>query len=427
VFVLLLTDRSRAAAVNASCLGLLVAAIIYQGGFQLIIVMALATLLTILALEGFALIRIDGERVIVCALLGALLALAITAPKLYAVFALMRFFPRETADIYTTGLLQAFAGLGAQFALVMPAAPLMWISGIDLMGLTGAMMRLIGAGERMGLWEFDTGISPVLIVCLVAGVVWLIRNRAAVKLDSRQRYALIATIAAAWLAMEMTLARGLVYPLIQQLPVMRSLHVNVRFAAVFILPLCTIGALALDRLRPRSALVWTALALSTVSPAAYLLLPAQSHQRTFDVAQSIDVYRRIAAGDRFPVTAIADVGDAEALATGASSLRVYEPLFGYANEVFLPQLTVGSTSLIRDGRYNITNPSGLVFPELNELNVFSRVLADDSANFHAFVERRQPAWRVPPIHAQLVMLSLAATVLALAGALLRLRSPRAAQ
>jgi hypothetical protein len=416
LLLIVLVDRARNAWANGATIGLTIAAIIFHSGFHLMIVLALSLLLTLVALDACGLLRVNLARVSATAIGGIAVALAITAPKLHAVAALMRQFPREAADVYDAGLLQALAGFVAQLSLVMIVTPVMWVLRLDLSQVSSALMKLTGASPRMGIWEVDTAVSPIVLLCLIAGAALAVTKRSSRPFDGRRRYAIGALVALTWVLVEMTLARGLVYPLIQPLPVMRSLHVNVRFAAVFILPMAILGAAVFDRwLRSggRPNLARVALVAAVLAPVSYLLLPARSHFRTFDISRSLETDRRIRAGKPFTVSRIVELDDADALAGGGSSLRPYEPLFGYALETFQPTVVPGDVSAVRDGRFNLTNPASLVFPEINNLRPFDRISAGEGDALAAFTRRGLSPWRVPSLHGTLVLLSWATIVAAL--------------
>jgi hypothetical protein len=413
--LLILVDRERPLLLSVALFGLLTAAIVLHSGFHLIILLALSALVALLLVEASGLRRLDVARITYCALGGVGVGLVIAAPKLHAVLALMRQFPREAADVYDAGMLQALAGFAAQFGLVMTATPLLWLARLDMTTLSTALMKLTGAHARMGMWEIDTAVSPVLIVAVAAAALAAVSDGNITRAwrDPRQRIAIVALLALSWIILEMTLARGIIYPAIQRLPVMRSLHVNVRFAAVWLLPLAIIGAAMFDRwcrtgLRPRVA--WLALGVAVIAPATYLVLPAHLHFRTFDVGGSIETDRRMRGGETFNVTNVMDLDDAAALSAGASSLRPYEPLFGYALETFQPQVTIGSVFTVRDGRFNMTHPASLVFPDSNNIRPFTRISEDEREALTAFTARRQPGWTVPGMHYYLVWLSLLTTI-----------------
>jgi hypothetical protein len=65
----------------------------------------------------------------------------------------------------------------------------------------------------------------------------------------------------------------------------------------------------------------------------------------------------------------------------------------------------GEVSAVRDGRFNLTNPASLVFPEINNLRPFDRISAGEGGALAAFTTRGVPPWRVPALHGTLVLLS----------------------
>lgn len=87
--------------------------------------------------------------------------------------------------------------------------------------------------------------------------------------------------------------------------------------------------------------------------------------------------------------------DISGLRTGCSSLRCYEPLFGYQGERIHSTLKIGATSEVHDGRFNLNHPGCLLYPEYFHCKAWDRIPADDGANFAAFREGRVPSWGVP--------------------------------
>jgi hypothetical protein len=398
-----LIDARRPAMVNGALLAFVAAMMLYQGGFYLLIILGLSMALTLPVLAFYRTSLIDWRRISTIAGVALLLFAGIGAPKAYATMSFMRQFPREAADVYPIGLLQALAGFVAQLTGAMVIAPLLALLRMDPSRVSGALMKLTGADVRSGVWEMDTGLSPVLIVVLAIGLAWLARDFRAhgwPKLQPAQKRALALLAVGTWIAIEATLARGFIYPFLKQLPVLSSLHVNHRLAAAFILPLSIIGAILIDRWQGRSrrqAWTWVLMVTSAFSPAAFLLLPAQTHLRTFDVTASIEASRLARDGDHFEVAAIVDGDDAAALVARGSSLQPYEPLFGYVNETFTPQVHAGDVHDATGGFLNMTNPASLVFPEINGVRPFDRIAVSERDKLDAFVARRQPEWKVPTV------------------------------
>lgn len=412
-------DRRRAMAANGSIVALVAAAMLYQAGFFTLVLLALSLLLTLLVIELLRRGQVTPARLAGVLAIGAPLAAVMCAPKIYATLALMSHFPRLAADVFEIGPLQALAGLAAQLIGPMTAVPVLLLTGLDPTYVSTALLKLTGASVRVGMWEVDAGLSPVLLVFLAAGAIGAARTVARdgiPAVDRRTKWIVAALIVTTWMTIEMTLARGLVYPLLRHLPILSSLHVNHRYAAAFIMPLVIVGALVIDRWSATAGrrFQMAALTLALAAPFAYLAFPARVHLRTFDMTQSRADWSRIRSGERFPVARIEHVDDHDALSRHASSALPYEPLFGYVLEAFTPQFQVGDVHQVGGGAFNMTNPASLVFPELNGLRPFDRIAATDAPSLEAFIERRQPAaWRVPALFSilnTLALVTLAASV-----------------
>ncbi len=428
VLLAALTDTRRSVAVNGSLAALTLGAMVFQAGIYLIILLALSVALTVPVLILIDPRLVNLRRVASTAIVGGGLALAIAGAKIHAVLSFMKHFPREVSDVYDIGWPQALAGLGAQLVGAMVIVPVVALAGFDPAVVAAGYSRITGASVQVGMWELDTGVSPVLSLCLavaIARFVGKLSTRGLPPLDRGRIVALAVIGLMTWVLIEAALARGLVYPYLKTLPILRSLHVNHRAASVFILPLAIAGAVVIDRWQAagaRRGVAIAALLLALACPAAYLLLPAHVHQRTFDVRPSIELARDIRAGRTFEVETIAEVPDAEALAQRASSYRPYEPLFGYGLETFAAEIRPGPIRDLGDGHFNLTHPASLVFPEANGLRVFERIPAGDREALDTFAARRQPHWRVPRLQVWLngvALVALVATLLILANGWLR--------
>ena len=313
--------------------------------------------------------------------------------------------------MYDASLLQALAGLGVQLVGAMVLAPAVLLAGRDPEDLAADFTWITGA--QFGMWEIDTGLSPVLLVCLTAAAVQLAASpqaRATFRRDRRQKLALAATVVIVWVLVEATLARGLVYPGLKSLPILKSLHVNPRVAATFILPLSIVGAVWVNQWQTspvRRRLTLAAIAVAIACPTIYLLLPGKIQQRNFDLRPSLELAGAIREGAPLPVTRIVTLPDSDALIAGGSSYRPYEPLFGYGLETFAGEILPGDVRHIRDGHFNMTHPASLVFPEENGLRVFERIPTSDQGGLEAFAARRQPSWRLPARQAWLNAIAIA--------------------
>jgi hypothetical protein len=332
---------------------------------------------------------------------GTALALLIAAPKIAATLTLMRHFPRAIHDIYNVSVFEALAGLAAQLFGVMSVTPLLAITGVDINLVPRALWKLTGVERRYGMWELDTGL-PIVVMVGVAAALWRVMT-AATRLRSPVRASIdvrgvVLLAMVTWMVIELTLARGIVFAGLKQLPVLSSLHVNQRFAAAFILPLILIASAEFERWRSSASLrevVPLFLFVAALSPLTYFAFPPQIHFRSFDTGPSTAVAEQIRRGAGMPVERIADLADAATFAAGASSYIPYEPLFGYDLVTFTPTTWTGRIDEVRDGAFNLTNPSTLVYPELNGGVPFDRIAITDRAALETFAARGQPAWALP--------------------------------
>ena len=407
-----LANRTRTVLANACLTALCVAMIAYQAGFYLMFIVA-GTL--VVCAEVVYLLdrrRIDWTRAARAGAVAVPLSIAMAAPKILAMQALMGRFPREMADTYPVGVLHGLVGFAAQLAGGMTMIPAMIAVGLPAQKLDGALIKLTGSSFH--LWELDTGLSPVLAAVLLIGLIRFAisaRTRGLPPVPPGTAPMLIALGVTVWLVIEATLAKGFVYPVLRQLPVLRSMHVNSRFAAIFILPLTIVGAALLHRWygkRPPATQVAAVLCVALASPFIYLALPHGTYLWYFDLTQSVRDHERIRHGERFPVTRIDDIYDFQTFSTQSSSLHPYEPMFGYFLETFAPSTRVGGIYQEQDGRLNMTNPASFVFPELNGLQPFDRIRAVDRPELERFAARHQQDWRIPPAFRWLNLVAIAA-------------------
>jgi hypothetical protein len=420
VLLLAITDTSRRVLFNVALVASIVTAMFFHAGVYLIVILSLTGLITLPLLWLIDRRAMRVERVVITMAMAVPLMLAMSGSKLYAGLALMRQFPREVADVPTVGLMTAIVGVFAQLVGAMPVAPVLALLGLDQQLIWTALSRLTGASDQIGMWELDTGLSPALLLVLAVAVVVSVsrfRLDALPRLDRGTAIALLILVATTWVVLEAGLTRGLLYPHLKALPILRSLHVNPRIVAVFIVPLTIVGAVLLHRwycVTQRTAAVSAVIGLAVAAPLMFMLIPARVHFRTFDVSESIEVSHRIRAGELLPVQRIADSSDAQALSEGASSFRPYEPMFGYDLRTFAATTRIDDVREVSDGRYNLTNPVGLVFPAFSGVRPFERIRVEQQEQMEAFVARRQPGWPLPPIVQPLNVLAIASTVATLA-------------
>ena len=156
----------------------------------------------------------------------------------------MRFFPRQISDDYPITMLQGLFGMVRQYIGVMGLTPLRILRGQDVNALLRYYSIVFKADY--GVWEFDISLTPVLWIFLALGLPFSIlpkKHSSSRLVNHPDRWiAAGSVLIAVWVVVEFTLAKGFLYPALQELPVLSSLHVNVRFASALIFPLAILGA-----------------------------------------------------------------------------------------------------------------------------------------------------------------------------------------
>ena len=419
-----LTDRSRRPVFNGARVAIVGTLIVYQAGFYLIVILLLSLGVTLPLIYFYRPRLYEPGTLFQTGLITMILFAGMAASKIHAALAFLGNFPREAYDTYNVGILQGLAGVVAQLLGVLNLAPILSATGNNPELITGILAQITGA--EYGIWETDTGLSPILVIlliaCFVSAVPAIARNR--IQLNRSQLLSLAMLVAGVWITLEFSLAKGILYASTKPLPILRSLHVNVRFVSAFIIPLVLIGSFLSHKFVVRSERLGAfsiGAVLTLLSLLSYFLLSAPIHQRYFDAGSASRIYWNIRNGNLSPVTSIADVDVWQGFAEGKSSIKPYEPIFGYKLEAFEPQVHLGSVLEAGDGHYNMTNPASLVFPESNNTHPFERIKVEEMDKLQAFMQHRQPEWKMPLAQTLLNIVSTAAFVITLATALITAR------
>jgi hypothetical protein len=405
----LLLDLKNKVVSNALLSAVLMAMMIHQAGFYLIIILLLscAISLTIIYLTNPKLIVL--QRIFVTTVLAMTVTILISSSKIYAVFSLMQQFPRHVTDVYYVGTFQALIGLLAQFLGVMSLEPILMLMRQNTDFLSGLLSYVTGA--RYGIWETDISISPVLIFFLFVELTRVLTNIRYIgknRIKSSKIPMLLLLLFLLWITAELTFARGFFFSLTKDLPVLNSLHVNVRFASAFVMPLVIYVAFIMERFFQKNQNIIAFMIpyfLTLIALSTYFFLSCKIHSRSFAITPD----QNIRYGEAHRVSQIADIEDWQSFVKHASSYRPYEPLFGYELENFKPATHSGSVFDEDNGYFNMTNPVSLVFPQENNLYPFERFKVSERDKLELFLQHKQPNWRIPPI--QVILNYLSANVL----------------
>lgn len=416
--ILYLAFTKRLGALPAGILmGLLIALIVNQAGFVNLVIF-IFSLLILLPLIYLLRTELFGQKLFATLITGGISAVLLSISKVSAVMAFMRSFPRFIEDDYGVTYLQGILGMIRQLTGFIFVVPGYLLTGHDLEGISAYFQR--GAGEQFGIWETNIFISPSLLFLLVAGMRYFVssvyKNR-----WSLTRYKAITAILlflAAWLVVDMTLAQGWLYNLLKPLPVLRSLHANVRFTSAWIYPFALLGAYIFHQIfkdsRTGSSRAFLLLGGSTVAVLGlYLAVPQDVHNRSFNLESALPIYTQIDNGKNFTIRNVIEATDMEAFRRESSNLALQDPMFGYEGEYFEPKAVQGPVLKVQDGHYNMTNPAGYVFPEENNVRPFDLFREDQKAELELFLHHEQPTLEISSWQKIANVLSLVALILSL--------------
>ena len=431
--VLLLLNKEQPVFALACGLGCIFAYMVHSSGYFVLVIQLFSVPISLL----FICILLPTKqtsflRIFLIALLGLILGILLSSSKIISVHYFMKHFPRIIDDFYHVGIFSALFGVVFQlffasctlFIFETPLAPLV----VKVMRAVPILQSFIArygdaelcsvrnyirqaTGAPYGLWELDIGLSPVVLLLFL---MLLVSRKTLLSfctsLVANKKALIGITFMLCWFSIELSIAKGFFYMYIKHLPFFKSIHVNIRFTSIFILPLNLLAICAWSYMRRNSAnkilksrganIFLCFLAISAYSfyimvPGKYALVNLKGDR--MNMCNLIGDWKNMKYNyERYKVKRILDVGDTEVFRTNSSSATPIDPIFGYFLETFEPKFNLGPVSKIVDNvYYNITNPASLVFPEENGLNLFELISVDDTENFRKFLNHKPTDWEIP--------------------------------
>ena len=338
---------------------------------------------------------------------GGILTALLCGSKLYATAEYMRFFPRTEHEHFPVNWITGLKGMIFQLVGTLNFLPI--LAFIHKTSASFTVRLIEWTKTPYGFWELDSSIAPGLMILLVVGVLMALFRKPHIKTIRVPIWKIIAGIClilAISLATEFSIAKGILYDQLGTLPVLQSLHAETRFTASFILPLAIVGAFIFDVFTSKwkfAIRIFLAFALlsgiSLASMWSYFSMPLNTQVRYFDITSIYKTYQLSSAGKSFPVHQIVpDMNDYEVFLAGASNVsHHHNALFGDTDALLTPLVHAGSVFDEQDGYFNMTDPSGLVFPEVNGSKFFERIPVSDYKKLVDFVNRRPSDWKLPII------------------------------
>ena len=404
IFLIVLFEKRLPVNIAMVVMGLLLAMYIHSAGYFIIIIFSLSILMLFPILFLYKPELFQWKRLFSIITIGGIIGFIISLSKLVASFDFMSQFPRFIADNYPVSFFVGFLGIIVQLLGTQTLVPLFILAGMDPSIYPDYSRGITGA--RYGMWELDDSMTPVVyIIVLVCLIKFFYNPRKYTKLitNNQKKIALFLFLFFTYIAIEFTLAKGFFYPALRHLPILSSLRANVRFTGAFIFPLAFLAATIYNHWsktwdQKKALKVFLLINLCAAMPlGSYFLFKQDMFWMFYNIAAPQKIYEEILAGKSFEITAI---GKPKGNNTGAllfrtSNLNVYEPVFGTNYEYYHPEVKTGSVWNVEDGYYNMTDPTGFVYPDLNNNEPFDRFRVEDKEIMELFVKHIQPNWKIP--------------------------------
>lgn len=270
---------------------------------------------------------------------------------------------------------------------------------------------------HFGPWEYIGFVSRLLMlglpVMLVASLVKVTKEKFALVLAY-----FAVTCALAWVGAAKHAAHGL--------PLLRDYHNPIKIFGAFIpfLILVTIAGCrvvaSLPGAMPTTPWVRNALfAIASITMLGEFWVGSSyfvTNKLVYGFKYDPDTYRNLQARGSLPeVTKVTESygRDVQGIGVGETSLKCFEPMFGYRREVMKATVQTGDPSAIRDGRFNLTHPGCLVYPGHFRCERWDRIPQSEETSFRKFVAGYSGTWGVPPWQNGLLRLGITAGLVSL--------------
>jgi len=263
-------------------------------------------------------------------------------------------------------------------------------------------------GSRYEFWENDVSLSPAVPVVIFIFIFSRFSNIKKFFKVPTNKLVFIIFILIIWFSIEMSMGKGLFWSLIKDLPIIKSTHVNVRYAGALTLLFSILFAFCFSKIIATKSTKYSILsalliiALTFASFTTYYSITEQKEAyRSYDLSNSIDSWSVVSNNNSIKkVSDIIEISPKDQIRLfyhGASSLNPNDALYGYHGEFFQSSLHLGSTEEIdENGFYNLHNPLTFYSPDLTSLRR-EKIHSSDYENFQLFVNRKQPMWELPLI------------------------------
>lgn len=364
--------------IAASAVGFIGAYSVYSGAYSSIILSLFALLFTgiiyLFTLEPDGDVRLSVKRVFARGAIGALIAVALSLPKLYLAAALLRQFPHKfgldtVSDSY------------------------------DLIAMIAGQLFFFGAYRpfpQYGFGEYGATISPVALL----GIWSLFRTRQPIRAKLSQCWLLIGggLVVLFWLFLVGGRAPA---STVLSMIGLEAIRLNIRFTGAMMLPIVILASLGFSRIVVKSEKIGLMLLVSLGCLVQLLILSAprlmlETHTVSLAEMQKSENSFSPIGTDRGPSAVVSSrfLSYAEALYSRSANSQCYEPLF-FGERVPGTNLRDGVVNTTDVEGFNLLNPSCFLFPSHFNCVPGDRIASSDGEFLHDLLSFKNPQQEMP--------------------------------
>lgn len=387
---------------GAGC-AMIVATMLYSGGFQVVMIAllscAIVFLFTVL-MAPWHRTRVTIFRVVASSVFVVLLC----GSKIVAVWSLMRFFPR----VYP-------------FDHIAPEASVLLF--IFRAFFTFPVREETFSFIRLS-WpvsEYTFFLSPMVMLgfLTIPLALWQFR-RTILRLWCRSLLVVFATVFLSLFFLQLVRGWGFLVTPLETLPVIRSVHVVVRFLYPLAIAVTCVVVWSLDSLLHRHRLfspvfAWVLNGTTVVFFfLAYVgIVQTNAFWMQVPLNELREAVQRHDAYDRSVAQVLPGGHSLTLVQDGVTTIQCHEPLFGYSGDLQITTVRPGPVTDVMEGAFNLHHPVCFQYPELYGCKPGDRIPVWDRDNFERFVRGERTTWRVSTLQTASDFVSLATILLCL--------------
>ena len=383
-------DTVRRIATRGALFGMIIAIMLYSGGFLIVMfagMMCLFVLPFVILFDKAPFqqkLRSLGMRAIAYGSITFFLALS----KIVAVYSFMRFFPRIVP-------FDRFASEASTLRFIFRA---FW--GFPQQADLFEFIRLPWPASEYSLLLSPVVFLGVLAVPLLLWIYW----RALLRHPMRTILCIAYTMLVILFFVQLARGYGFLVTPLNTLPLFQSVHVTVRFLVIFAIGIAAAGIYALVLLfrscsfcRPYEQFALLFCHLMTVLYFTFGYVGMVNTNAFWMQVSYAPLREALRSAHTFSLPVfLVEKGhhDLTLVQRGTTSVHCHEPLFGYQAQHQITSIVPGTVTTVENGTFNMNNPACFQYPRENFCAPGDRISVMDRENFDHFLRGERTTWKL---------------------------------